>query len=45
MAGVRTTGLGCCTERMCELLGLGSTIDVSASVKLHFRGEENPGCL
>ena len=39
MARVRINGLGSCTERMCELLWLGSSYDVSASLKLRFRFE------
>ena len=34
-----------CTERISKLLGLGSSSDVSASVKLRFHVEEIPGCL
>ena len=45
MARARITAFGCCTEKMCKLLGLGSSSDMSASVKLHFSVEEVPGCV
>ena len=32
MARVRITGLGCCTERMSQLFGLGPSSEVSVSV-------------
>ena len=45
MVRVRITGLGCCTERMSQLLGLGSSSFVGGSVKLRFHVEEHPRCL